>query len=96
MRITLYLGLLPRLNIYRSDLIPSDLFLSQFPELNVTAVLLSHAHMDHAGNLGVLKKDIPIVASPESIAILKGMQDTGSTSLDTSSTYIASESPIDA
>jgi ribonuclease J len=90
-----YLGLLPRLNIYRPDLVPSDLSLSQYPALNVAAVLLSHAHMDHAGNLGVLRRDIPIVASPESIAILKGMQDTGNTSLDTSITYIALRKPDD-
>ena len=41
-----YLGLLPRLNIYRPDLIPSDLSLSQFPSLNVAAALLSHAQQN--------------------------------------------------
>src|SRR5512137_83733 len=51
-----YLGLLPKLNIYRPDLIPSDLSLASYPELNISAVLLSHAHMDHSGNLGLLKK----------------------------------------
>jgi ribonuclease J len=35
-----YLNLLPKLNIYRPDLIPSDLSLSQYPALNVAAVLL--------------------------------------------------------
>jgi ribonuclease J len=91
-----YLGHLPKLNIYRPDLIPSDLSISQYPALNVTAVLLSHAHMDHAGNLGVLRKDIPIVASPESMAILKGMHDSSNTSLDTSTTYVALRKPDDA
>jgi ribonuclease J len=51
--------------------------------------------MDHVGNLGVLRKDMPIVALPESMAILKGMQDTGNTSLDTSITYIALRKPDD-
>ncbi|MCJ7445495.1 MAG: ribonuclease J [Methanotrichaceae archaeon] len=91
----IYLGLLPKLNIYRPDLIPSDLSLSPYPTLNIAAVLLSHAHMDHAGNLGVLRKDIPIMASPESIAILKGMQDTTSSSLDTDTTYISLRKPDD-
>ncbi len=72
----MHLDLLPKLNIYRPDLIPSDLSMSQFPTLKVTAVLLTHAHLDHCGNIGMLKKDIPLVASAESIAIMKGMQDT--------------------
>jgi ribonuclease J len=84
----MYLDLLPKLNIYRPDLIPSDLSIGQYPSLNVAAVLLSHAHMDHCGNIGMLRKDIPIVASPESIAIMKGMQDTASTSLEGDTTYI--------
>ena len=58
----MYLDLLPKLNIYRPDLIPADLSMSQYPALNVSAVLLSHAHMDHCGNIGMLRKDIPIVA----------------------------------
>jgi ribonuclease J len=72
----MYLDLLPKLNIYRPDLIPSDLSMSQYPALNVAAVLLSHAHMDHCGNIGTLRKEIPIIASPETIVIMKGMQDT--------------------
>ncbi|MCJ7445999.1 MAG: MBL fold metallo-hydrolase [Methanotrichaceae archaeon] len=90
-----YLGLLPKLNIYRPDLIPSDLSLAQFPALNITAVLLSHAHMDHAGNLGVLRKEIPIIASPESIVIMKGMQDTGTSSIESDTTYFSMRQPGD-
>ncbi len=41
------LGLLPKLNIYREDLFPSDLSTKDFGELTVSAVLLSHAHKDH-------------------------------------------------
>lgn len=33
--------------------------------------------MGHCGNIGMLREDIPIVASPESIVIMKGMQDSG-------------------
>ena len=60
----MYLDLLPKLNIYRPNLIPSDLSISQYPALNVSAVLLSHAHMDHCGNIGMLRKDILIMALP--------------------------------
>jgi ribonuclease J len=91
----MYLDLLPKLNIYRPDLVPSDLSSTQFPTLNITAVLLSHAHMDHCGNLGVLRKDVPIVASPESIVIMKGMQDTGISSIETDTTYFSMRQPGD-
>jgi ribonuclease J len=91
----MYLDLLPKLNIYRPDLIPSDLSMSRYPSLDVTAVLLSHAHMDHCGNIGMLRKDIPIVASPESIVIMKGMQDTGVSSLETDTAYFSPRQPSD-
>lgn len=91
----MYLDLLPKLNIYRPDLIPSDLSMSQFPTLNVSAVLLSHAHMDHCGNIGFLRKDIPIVASPESIVIMKGMQDTANASIGGDTTYFSPRQPAD-
>ena len=89
----MYLDLLPKLNIYRPDLIPSDLSLSQFPTLNVAAVLLTHAHLDHCGNIGMLRKDIPLVASPESMVIMKGMQDTGVSSLETDTAYFSPRQP---
>ena len=91
----MYLDLLPKLNIYRPDLVPSDLVLGQFPSLNVAAVLLTHAHLDHCGNIGMLQKDIPLVASPESIVIMKGMQDTGVTSLETDTAYFSPRQPTD-
>ena len=73
----LYLGLIPGLNIYRSDLIPSDVDVTQYPKLNVEAVLLSHAHLDHCGNVGYLHESIPLVASATTLAILKAMRDSG-------------------
>ena len=91
----MYLDLLPKLNIYRPDLIPADLSMGQYPSLNVAAVLLSHAHMDHCGNIGMLRKDIPIVASPESIVIMKGMQDAGISSLETDTAYFSPRQPAD-
>ena len=91
----MYLDLLPKLNIYRPDLIPADLSMDQYPSLNIAAVLLSHAHMDHCGNIGMLRKDIPIVASPETIVIMKGMQDAGISSLETDTTYFSPRQPAD-
>ena len=89
----MYLDLLPKLNIYRPDLIPSDLSMSQYPALNVAAVLLSHAHMDHCGNIGTLRKEIPIIASPETIVIMKGMQDTVNASIEGDTAYISPRKP---
>ena len=72
----IYLGLIPKLNIYRKDLIPSDVDLSSYRRLDIEAVLLSHAHMDHCGNIAILEKNVPIVATKSTIAILKALRDT--------------------
>jgi ribonuclease J len=85
----MYLDLLPKLIIYSPDLIPVDLSLNRYRALNMAAVLLSHAHMDHCGNIGMLKNYIPIVASSETI-VMNVMQDTGVSSLETDTTYILS------
>ena len=90
-----YLNLIPKLNIYRPDLIPADLSINQYPSLNVAAVLLSHAHMGHCGNIGMLRKEIPIVASKESIVIMKGVQDTGTSSLETDLAYFSPRQQAD-
>jgi ribonuclease J len=89
----LALGLIPQLDIYRSDLKPSDVNTAGYPHLNVDAVLLSHAHVDHCGAIGYLDEKIPIVASATSIAILKGMQDT--TLMSTDVVYLGKKVPSD-
>ncbi|WP_456471942.1 MBL fold metallo-hydrolase, partial [Methanocaldococcus sp.] len=71
-----HLNLIPKLNIYRSDLIPKDLDISKYPKIPINAVLISHAHLDHVGNIAILNEDIPIVGSPTTIAILKALRDT--------------------
>ena len=58
------LGMIPPLNIYRKDLIPSDLDISSFRDLNVDAILISHAHMDHCSNISFIDGNIPICGSP--------------------------------
>ncbi|MEM0203815.1 MAG: MBL fold metallo-hydrolase [Archaeoglobaceae archaeon] len=92
---SLYLGLIPRLNIYREDLIPSDVDLSSSPSLNVTAVLLSHAHLDHCGCVGFLSEKIPILASPMTLAILKAMRDTGRAHLGSEICYYSQRFPLE-
>jgi len=72
----IHLKLIPKLNIYREDLIPSDLDIASYPALNVEAILLSHAHVDHCGNIALLKKSIPILATKTTVAILKALRDT--------------------
>jgi ribonuclease J len=67
----IHLEMIPKINIYRPDLIPSDIDPIPWPKPNIEAVLLSHAHLDHCGNIGLLRGDIPIVASSTTVAILK-------------------------
>ncbi|MDD1672131.1 MAG: MBL fold metallo-hydrolase [Methanomicrobiales archaeon] len=90
----LHLRLIPPLPIYRSDLIPPDVSLPRSPPLSVTAILLSHAHLDHCGNLGLLDRTIPVVATPMSIAILKAMQDVGKSATESDAAYISERRPL--
>ncbi|MFX1350051.1 MAG: ribonuclease J [Promethearchaeota archaeon] len=88
-----HLNLIPRLKIYRKDIIPSDFDISSFPNLKVNAVLLSHAHMDHFGNIGLLNPEIPIGASPITFALLKGIFDSGSVKLGSDILYFSNRKP---
>jgi len=85
----LQLNLLPKLNIYRKDIIPSDYDISSFPNLNINAILLSHAHLDHFGNIGLLKPDFPIVASPITLALIKGIIDCSAAALGSDAAYFS-------
>jgi len=42
----------------------------------VGGLLLSHAHLDHAGYLPYLREDLPVTTSVISGALLKSLQDT--------------------
>jgi len=42
----------------------------------VGGLLLSHAHLDHAGYLPYLREDLPVITSVISGALLKSLQDT--------------------
>lgn len=73
-----HLGMIPKLGVYRGDLIPRDLSpeVEKSPRPKVNAVLISHAHLDHVGNVALLDKNIPIVGSPTTISIVKALNDT--------------------
>ncbi|MFX0088232.1 MAG: MBL fold metallo-hydrolase RNA specificity domain-containing protein, partial [Candidatus Hodarchaeota archaeon] len=66
----------PKLNVYRQDLITPDLDVSTYPKLNIEGILVSHPHMDHFGNIGLLDTELPIISSPQAIALMKGMADS--------------------
>lgn len=91
----IHLDLIPKLNIYRPDLVPADVTMAPYPKLPVAAVLLSHAHVDHSGNIGLLDMEIAVIASPLSIAILKGMQDSGMSSVDSDAAYSSPKVPAE-
>ncbi len=61
------LKLLPELNIYRDDLNPPSFDKSS----NVKFLFLSHAHADHCGMIGLIKPEIPLLMTNESLAIMK-------------------------
>ncbi|MBN1801428.1 MAG: ribonuclease J [Candidatus Lokiarchaeota archaeon] len=88
------LDLIPKIDNYRSDLIPRDLNLSRHPKLNVKAVFISHAHKDHYGNLGLLDVNIPVIGSSETLALLKGLSDASTPQLGSDVVYYAERSAI--
>lgn len=67
----LELGLVPPIDgLYRADLGGTA---ADAP----AGVVVSHAHMDHVGLLGLVQPGVPVLASAESRAILHSMQVTG-------------------
>lgn len=79
-------GLLPKLHgIYRSDYLrhlgqPEE-------ERSVDGVLLSHAHADHAAYIHHIRRDIPLYMSPETYAIIRTLEETGSSSFSDLTRY---------
>lgn len=73
------MGLAPDLpGLYRDDLLVQMGRKAELP--TVDAIVLSHPHLDHAGLFPLVKGEIPIMMAPASKAILKTLEDTGSTS----------------
>ncbi len=72
----LKLKLLPRIDIYRSDLTAN----LELPRLSkdVIFVFLSHAHMDHMGFIGLLNEKIPILSTTETLALIVALNELNS------------------
>jgi ribonuclease J len=96
----LALGLIPPLEgLYRKDLELPALWnrirgMSAFRKLEradgrpaVDAVLISHAHLDHNGDVSYLDSAVPIVSTRVSAAIARAMQVTGAPSLEREMVY---------
>ena len=73
------MGMLPRLRIYRKELVTGDYQkeYSTFPEQKIDALFISHAHMDHIGMAGFLDCNIPFVVNPMTAVLMKCIEDTG-------------------
>ena len=83
----LEMELLPKVNIYRGDLVPSDLSLRNFERINLDAILISHAHADHFGSVEFVDFNIPIAGSSITLAIIKAISDCGNNSLGMNAFY---------
>jgi ribonuclease J len=72
------MGIIPDARgLYRDDVMLPDLDL-RGPEVgSIDAVLITHAHLDHAGAVGLLRPEIPTVTNALTAATLKAIQDCG-------------------
>ena len=77
----LTMGLIPDIpGIYREDLL--EMAKRKPEKSDIDAVLLTHAHADHANYISFLNKDIPIHMGAGCHLILKAIADRGSRSLE--------------
>lgn len=84
------LGLVPQVQgLYRPDVMPAFTATGgeSLPVKRITGVYLSHAHLDHAGLIGLLDAGIPMVSTRMSAAILKGIQDSKKQDIFAQSVY---------
>ena len=71
------MGMLPRLKIYRKELVTDDYRkeYASFGEQKIDALFISHAHMDHIGMAGFLDLSIPFVVNPMTAVLMKCLED---------------------
>ena len=88
----LAVGLLPPLRgFYRADIFPPGDFPRKDEEWAgdpPDAVLVTHGHLDHAGAVGFLRPEIPLVMTPMTLALLRSWQETGKGGLESEVTYL--------
>ncbi|MBI4392194.1 MAG: MBL fold metallo-hydrolase [Euryarchaeota archaeon] len=71
------LNILPRIpGIYRNDYLSHQGLPKE--ERGLDGVIVTHAHMDHIGDIHFLREDVPIVASDASFGIMKALEEVGS------------------
>lgn len=82
------MGVLPDARgLYRDDIVLPETNL-RGPEVgSIEAVLLTHSHLDHAGAVGLLRPEIPVVMGALTAATLKAIQDSGKSELGRESVY---------
>jgi ribonuclease J len=74
------LGLVPKLNVYREDLIKNNC--TERP----AALIISHSHLDHCGFLPFLHPDIKIFCSSQTYKGIEAFEKVGKKSFDTEMT----------
>lgn len=78
----LEIGLLPKIDgVYRHDLLEFA-GITKHDEPIADAIVLSHAHLDHAGHISFVDERIPIYCSEITHSILKALHETQSRSLN--------------
>ena len=71
-------GLLPKLKgLYRKDY-SKHMDFDGYEDNDIDAIILSHAHVDHAAYLHYVRPDIPVYCSEATKLIMQAFQDTGS------------------
>lgn len=92
----LTLKLIPPLEgVYRKDLFPADLKIKSGIRPKADAVFISHAHMDHWGNVGLLDECLPLYCSSMTAVICKAIQDSGQSSFEGEVAYTAPRGPVE-
>lgn len=90
----LAMDLVPHLDeLYRTDLFAPDVCVDGERSVAVDGLFLSHAHLDHSGNAGLLRLDIPLICSSMTAVVTKAIQDSGRSGFESDVLYSAKRQP---